>query len=146
MALAALKDLTITSSDGKIVIAAKSEVWVGAAGSFIQINGNGVTTASPGKIQEKGASWSMEGAASHSANLPVFPSSSDDDYEIVEQGFVRLRNGTIPVDDYHYDLISDGEIHTQKGSYAAGETARVPGQTNLSLVSWIAKDSAGRYE
>ncbi|MFL9960506.1 DUF2345 domain-containing protein, partial [Paraburkholderia sediminicola] len=73
MALAALKDVTITSTDGKIVIAASKEVWISAGGSYIQINGSGIINGSPGPILEKCASWDVPGADSMRVPLPPMP-------------------------------------------------------------------------
>ncbi|WMY07419.1 type VI secretion system Vgr family protein [Paraburkholderia phenoliruptrix] len=70
MSLAALKDLTISSTDGRVVITASKEVWLGAGGSYIQINGNGIVNGSPGPILEKGATWDVPGA---DAQIPSFP-------------------------------------------------------------------------
>ncbi|RZT36754.1 type VI secretion system Vgr family protein [Cupriavidus agavae] len=57
MNLAALKDLTITSTDGKLVLSAKDEVWIGAGGSYIKINGSRIENATSGDILERCASW-----------------------------------------------------------------------------------------
>ncbi|MFM0630881.1 type VI secretion system Vgr family protein [Paraburkholderia xenovorans] len=69
IALTALKDVTITSTDGRVVITAAKEVWIGAGGSYIQINGSGIINASPGPILEKTASWDVPGP---DARIPVF--------------------------------------------------------------------------
>jgi len=66
MSLAALKDLTVSSTDGKVIITAAKEVWIGAGGSYIQINSGGITNGSPGPILEKGATWSKLGPVSAS--------------------------------------------------------------------------------
>jgi type VI secretion system secreted protein VgrG len=76
MSLAALKDLTVSSTDGKVVITAAKEVWIGAGGSYIQINGSGIVNGSPGPILEKGASWDVPGADSMRMPLPAMPLSS----------------------------------------------------------------------
>ena len=70
MALAALKDLSISSTDGRVVITAAKEVWIGAGGSYIQINGNGIVNGSSGPIVEKTPKWSKQGA---DAQMPSFP-------------------------------------------------------------------------
>ncbi|CAE6911875.1 type VI secretion system Vgr family protein [Paraburkholderia domus] len=64
MALAALKDVTITSTEGRLVLTAKDEVWIGAGGSYIRINANCIESGTPGDILEKCAFWGREGAAS----------------------------------------------------------------------------------
>ncbi|WP_322057446.1 type VI secretion system Vgr family protein [Paraburkholderia sp. J63] len=73
MALAALKDLTISSSDGKIILSAAKEIWIGAGGSYIQINGSGIVNATPGYIYEKTADWDKPGADSMRMPLPTMP-------------------------------------------------------------------------
>ncbi len=55
--LAALKDVTISSSDGKLVLTADKEVWIGAGGSYIRITGERIENVTPGDIFEKCASW-----------------------------------------------------------------------------------------
>ena len=69
MALAALKDITISSTDGKVIITASREVWIGAGGSYMQINGSGIINGSPGSILEKAASWDVPGP---DAQMPSF--------------------------------------------------------------------------
>ncbi|AWV02252.1 type VI secretion system tip protein VgrG [Burkholderia sp. JP2-270] len=73
MAFAALKDLTISSTDGKVVISAAKEVWIGAGGSYIQINGSGIVNGSPGTILERAASWDVPGPDSVRMPLPPMP-------------------------------------------------------------------------
>lgn len=142
MGLAALKDLTITSTAGKIVISASKEVWIGAGGSYIQINGDGIVNGSPGPILEKGASWDAPGPDTKLMPVPFLPSS---DEEVVEQSFSLLHDGVGPVDGYRYDLYSDGnDLHTSKGEYSDGESVNFLGQSSLRLVTWIERDSAGK--
>ncbi|WP_414449329.1 type VI secretion system Vgr family protein [Burkholderia sp. 22PA0099] len=64
MALAALKDVTITSAEGRLVLSAAKEVWIGAGGSYIRIDANGIENGTPGDILEKCASWNKPGPAS----------------------------------------------------------------------------------
>jgi type VI secretion system secreted protein VgrG len=73
MALAALKDLTISSTDGRIVLTAAKEIWLGAGGSYIQINGGGIINGSPGPILERGASWDVPGPDSKRMPSPTMP-------------------------------------------------------------------------
>ncbi|MFB9126862.1 type VI secretion system Vgr family protein [Paraburkholderia dipogonis] len=82
MALAALKDVTISSTDGRIVITAAKEVWLGAGGSYIQINGSGITNGSPGPILEKGASWDVPGRDIQLKTFPPFSSGTPTDNHI----------------------------------------------------------------
>lgn len=60
MALAALKDVTITSSNGRLILTAKKEVWIGADGSYIKINGCHIQSVTPGDIVEKCAWWGRQ--------------------------------------------------------------------------------------
>ncbi|MFM0170766.1 type VI secretion system Vgr family protein [Paraburkholderia sediminicola] len=69
MALTALKDVTITSTNGRVVVTAAKEVWIGAGGSYIQINGSGIINGSPGPILERTASWDVPGP---DARIPSF--------------------------------------------------------------------------
>ncbi|MGX6998916.1 type VI secretion system Vgr family protein [Caballeronia sp. KNU42] len=76
MSLAALKDLTITSTDGKLILSAAKEVWIGAAGSYIKLNATGIENGTPGDIREKCASWDKQGASTMRLN-PSFPPPKD---------------------------------------------------------------------
>ena len=66
MALSALKDVTITSVDGRLVLSAAKEVWIGADGSYIKINGSRIENATSGDILEKCAAWDKQGPSSES--------------------------------------------------------------------------------
>lgn len=144
MSLASLRDLTISSTDGKVIITAAKEVWIGAGGSYIQINGSGIVNGSPGPILEKGTSWDVLKPDSKIIAAPFSPDSGDE--EIIEQSFSLLKDGVTPVEGFNYDLYSDGELHTQRGKYSEGETVTVPGQVMLKFVTWMARDSAQKDE
>lgn len=73
MTLGALKDLTITSTDGKVILNAAKEVWIGAGGSYIQISANGIVNGSPGPITEKTPQWSKSATDSQRKPLPTMP-------------------------------------------------------------------------
>nr|WP_236577943.1 DUF2345 domain-containing protein [Burkholderia glumae] len=64
MALSALKDLTITSTSGRLVLSADKEIWIGAGGSYIKITPDLIENGTTGQILEKCASWDKPGAAS----------------------------------------------------------------------------------
>lgn len=72
MELAALKDVTITSTDGKLILSAAKEVWIGAGGSYIKINGSRIENGTPGDILEKCASWDKLDAVSMREAPPKF--------------------------------------------------------------------------
>jgi len=75
MALSALKDVTITSTNGKLILTAKDEVWIGADGSYIKINGNRIESATPGDIYEKCTWWGKQAASSAVLPMPQLPGS-----------------------------------------------------------------------
>jgi type VI secretion system secreted protein VgrG len=64
MALSALKDVTITSANGRLVLSADKEIWIGAGGSYIRITGDFIENGTTGQILEKCANWDKPGAAS----------------------------------------------------------------------------------
>ncbi|HZZ06629.1 type VI secretion system Vgr family protein [Paraburkholderia sp.] len=94
MALAALKDLTISSTDGRIIITASKEVWIGAQGSYIRINGEGIENGTPGKILEKCASWNKPGPTSMRMPLPDMPGekSYSAQFTVRDRSGATLRN------------------------------------------------------
>ncbi|WP_254074120.1 type VI secretion system Vgr family protein [Burkholderia sp. S171] len=75
IALAALKDVTITSTDGRLVLSAAKEVWIGAGGSYIRINSDRIENGTPGVILEKCAKWDKPGPVSMQPILPLLPKS-----------------------------------------------------------------------
>jgi type VI secretion system secreted protein VgrG len=123
MALAALKDVTITSSEGRLVLSAAKEVWIGAGGSYIKIDANRIENGTPGDIVEKCASWNKPSAASAqfspalptslparplTLNVAASPSSTGTvfagmpytllaDGAVVKEGVID-RSGQIPID------------------------------------------------
>ncbi|VXB95768.1 Rhs element Vgr protein [Burkholderia sp. 8Y] len=112
MALQALKDITVSSTDGKIVITASKEVWIGAGGSYVQINGSGITNGSPGAILEKGASWSKDTADAVRLFTPTLPNG-----DVFHEQFRLLdEDGETPLVRRYY------EIHGESGAVWSGYT------------------------
>lgn len=67
MALAALKDLRISSSEGKIVISAKQDILlVGSGGAYLRIGNGEVESGAPDKIIQRAAVWQKFGGQSAS--------------------------------------------------------------------------------
>jgi type VI secretion system secreted protein VgrG len=64
LSLSALSDVTITSSNGKLVLSADKEIWIGAGGSYIRITADTIENGTSGKILEKCASWDKLAASS----------------------------------------------------------------------------------
>jgi type VI secretion system secreted protein VgrG len=71
MKLAALKDITITSANGRLVLSADKEVWIGAGGSYIKIGPNLIENGTAGQILEKCASWDKPAASTASFKDPL---------------------------------------------------------------------------
>ncbi len=57
----ALKDIKITSTDGKLILSAAKEVWIGAGGSYLRITPCNITNATPGDYFEKAVSFQKQG-------------------------------------------------------------------------------------
>lgn len=57
MLLDALKDIRISSSEGRILISAKNEIILTSGGGYIRIGDGRVECAAPDKIIERGAVW-----------------------------------------------------------------------------------------
>jgi type VI secretion system secreted protein VgrG len=76
MSLTAAKDFAITSTDGKLILSASKEVWIGAGGSYIKITAQGIENGTPGDIRERCASWNKQGANAMRVN-PSFPPPKD---------------------------------------------------------------------
>ncbi|AET92157.1 Rhs element Vgr protein [Burkholderia sp. YI23] len=95
LALAALKDVTVTSTSGKLILTAKNEVWIGAGGSYIKINGNRIENGTAGDIIEKCASWDIDSSTSstRTAALPVAQ-----DCEIPRQNAASRHEALVPLD------------------------------------------------
>jgi type VI secretion system secreted protein VgrG len=72
--MTAMKDITISSAEGRLVISAAKEVWIGAGGSYIKINANRIENGTPGDILERCASWDKPGASSMRLPTPSLAS------------------------------------------------------------------------
>lgn len=73
--MAAMKDIAISSAEGRVVISAAKELWLGAGGSYIKINANRIENGTPGDILEKCASWDKPGASSMRVPAPSLHSA-----------------------------------------------------------------------
>ncbi|VWC59343.1 type VI secretion protein ImpA [Burkholderia lata] len=118
MALAALKDLTVTSLDGKIVLNASKEIWIGVGGSFIRITADGIVNGTTGQIQEKCAKWSKAGA--DSVRIPF-----SDSFGKIYEGFFKLHwEGSDQIARYQPYRITRADGSRFEGvTNAEGETA-----------------------
>lgn len=75
MSLDALKDLSISSHDGKVIIKAKKEIILTSGGGYIRIADGTVECAAPDKIIERGAVWQKFGGKSINAAMRSWETS-----------------------------------------------------------------------
>lgn len=76
MTLDALKDIRISSSEGKLIISAKQEIVLTSGGGYIRIADGTVECAAPDKIIERGAVWQKFGGQSFSQAVQKWESSA----------------------------------------------------------------------
>ncbi|RDK03181.1 type VI secretion system tip protein VgrG [Paraburkholderia lacunae] len=75
--IASEKDTTITSSNGRVVIEAKTELLFKCGGSYFRMTSTGIEDATPGDRKWKAAAYDRQGPASMPAELPVLPKPAD---------------------------------------------------------------------
>ncbi len=75
MTLDALKDIRVSSSEGKIIISAKKEIILTSGGGYIRIADGTVECAAPDKIIERGAVWQKFGGKSISQAVQEWDSA-----------------------------------------------------------------------
>jgi type VI secretion system secreted protein VgrG len=121
MKLAALKDVTITSSNGRVVLSAEKEIWIGAGGSYIKITSGLIENGTAGQILEKCASWDKQGPASMAVPLPVMPTVNT---AAGDQHFVLKSHDGHPIPNQRYRITSkDKVIHGRTDSSGRTEIA-----------------------
>lgn len=64
LTMSSLKDMTITSTEGKIVISADKELWIGAAGSYLRFTSCNIEAATPGDFLIKALTFQKSGPGS----------------------------------------------------------------------------------
>ncbi|MFM0491961.1 DUF2345 domain-containing protein, partial [Paraburkholderia graminis] len=142
MSLVANKDVSVSSVNGAVYIRAQKELTLESGEAFIQLKNGSITLGGPLDLFIKTITIQKAGKASMSIPIPAFPLSLEPDEEVIRQSFSLLKDGTTPVDGYHYDLYRDDGLHTQRGEYSGGDTTTISGQSPLKLVTWMAQDSA----
>ena len=75
MHLTSLKDMTVTSTGGKTVVAAKDELLLTCGGAYIRLKDGQIEYGSPGNQTVKTTNWVVEGGASMDVTHPQFPQS-----------------------------------------------------------------------
>lgn len=132
MELDSLKNLTVRSVGGKLILTARDEVWIGAGGSYIQINGGGIVNGSPGPILEKTPSWDAPAASSQRVPLPAMPITplTQNPEELYSQTFdvstvaANHGNGLALANQPYRVYLPDGTLK-QQGMLIEGETLTV---------------------
>lgn len=66
------------------------------------------------------------------------------DEQVIAQWFGLEDEHGNSVKGYKYDLLKDGEMHTQAASFDGGQTTVVKGAANLRTVMWLERDSAAK--
>ncbi|WP_321963552.1 type VI secretion system Vgr family protein [Paraburkholderia sp. J7] len=160
MSLAALQDVTISSSNGRVVTTARDEVWIGAGGSYIQINGSGIINGSPGPILEKTPSWDAPPASSMKMPLPVMPVTplEQNPAELFTQRFdvstvaENFGDGQSVADQPYRIFLPDGTLK-QQGMLTNGQTLTVSTaeatkvRCEIGAGDWqVAEDSYDHHE
>lgn len=84
MEIAALRDVSITSSNGRVVVAADREILLTSGQGYIRISNGNVEMGCPDAIKQKSAVWSKAGPAGIKTALQGF-SKSDGLYNIQYQ-------------------------------------------------------------
>lgn len=128
MTLDALKDVRISSSEGKIVISAKQEIILcGSGGAYIRIGDGVVESGAPDKIIERAAVWQKFTGQSTSQMLNQYQQGN---YE-VQPTLVWCGTGT-PVSNRQTVLDSDMGVIAEKTT-SDGNTSR----QNFNAVSSV---------
>ena len=71
--MAADQDLFLRTAEGEIIVAAGKEVVLSCGKAYIKIKGGDIELGCPGQITSKCATWTLQGAASLSPDMPVLP-------------------------------------------------------------------------
>lgn len=128
MILDALKDIRISSSEGKIIISAKKEIILTSGGGYIRIADGTVECAAPDKIIERGAVWQKFGGQSISQAAQEWESA---DFAITPE--VRWPYSDSPVAGQIIKLVSgDGTVQTL--TTASSGSAPTQSGVNIDLL------------
>lgn len=136
MALTALQNIAITSTDGKLILTAAQEVWIGAGGSYIRISGERIENGTSGDILEKCAYWGKREAQTQS-----IAANGWDGTPFNERFRVQLPNGEAGKNrayiltradggEIHGVTDADGMINLQQGVSVEGLRVRFPDTSN----------------
>jgi len=129
MTLDALKDIRISSSEGKVIISAKKEIILTSGGGYIRIAEGTVECAAPDKIIERGAVWQKFGGQSLGQAAQGWEST---DFAITPE-VRRLSDGS-PVPGLKLGLTGGDGTQQKLATSASGATA-VQNNVNIDSLS-----------
>ncbi|ENL1645949.1 type VI secretion system tip protein VgrG [Raoultella ornithinolytica] len=127
MTLDALKDIRISSSEGKLVISAKQEIILTSGGGYIRIADGVVECAAPDKIIQRAAVWQKFGGQSMSQAAQSWEST---DFAITPE--VRRLSDDSPVAGLKLGLAGGDGSQQKLATSASGATAV---QNNVNIDS-----------
>jgi type VI secretion system secreted protein VgrG len=132
MTLDALKDIRISSSEGKIIISAKKEIILTSGGGYIRIADGTVECAAPDKIIERGAVWQKFGGKSITQAAQEWDNA---DFAITPE--VRWPHDDSPVSGQVIRLVSDDGTEQMLATSASGSAPQQSGVNVDSLKAYL---------
>lgn len=123
MSLDALKDLSISSHDGKVIIKAKKEIILTSGGGYIRIADGTVECAAPDKIIQRSAVWQKFGGQSMNVAMQSWESSEF----AIKPKVVTCYPDDISQNSHSVDMTTN-ETTERKTSDTSGN---IPSQDNL---------------
>lgn len=127
MTLDALKDIRISSSEGKLVISAKQEIILTSGGGYIRIADGVVECAAPDKIIQRAAVWQKFGGQSMSQAIQIWENT---DFAITPE--VKRLSDDSPVAGLTLGLTGGDGTQQSMVTSASGATAV---QNNINIDS-----------
>ena len=134
MTLDALKDIRVSSSEGKIIISAKKEIILTSGGGYIRIADGTVECAAPDKIIERGAVWQKFGGQSISEAAQQWDSA---DFAITPE--VRWPYDDAPIAGQLIRLVSEDGTEQKLTTSGSGSAPKQSG-INAELLKAYLED------
>ncbi|MER2373380.1 DUF2345 domain-containing protein, partial [Photorhabdus laumondii] len=119
MGLAALKDITVNSHEGKVIISAKQEILLVSGGGYIRIGNGQVECGAPNHIIQRAAVWQKFGGQSVSQ---MVSQRETVDFSVTPQ--VLWPFDDMPVKDQHAFLHNHDDSQHSSITGADGKTAK----------------------
>ncbi|BBG31052.1 type VI secretion system Vgr family protein [Zymobacter palmae] len=121
LALTAQKDVHVSSTQGKVEVAATDEILLSCGGGYIRIKGGNIEIHAPGTISVKGAQHAFSGSTSQSPTLPELPTSEPGNLQLWH---AYAQGEAVPGAKYRATL-SDGSV--REGALDASGKAMLTG-------------------